>query len=783
MTHAITPRYVAINAAVFATAFAVAAVQWWPIYQDTRFIVMAAITLAVGATIAILGAVFRWSTAIVTLSGLAAFAVLGVPLAVPSATFSGVLPTLEGLQQLFAGTALGWKQLLTITLPVGSYQALLVPAFALFLVCSIAGLTVALRARAGDLAVLAPVVIMVSGIVIGPTTARWPIPLALSLLAISLGWIVWRRWQVRREAIRRLTAATTDVGGAPAVVGEHRIIGVRMVVSATLIMAVAAAAAIGAATVIPPTGSRSVLRTVVVQPFDPRDYASPLAGFRSYLQPDTADSTLFTLTGLPAGSFLRIATLDSYDGVVYAVGSESVDSASGSFTRVPYRFDQSDLAGDAVTVDVTVDNYSGVWLPTVGQLERVTFEGADASDLQDAFYYNDASGTAAVIGGIRAGDKYSLDAVVPVQPDGDDLAQLTPGSATVPAIGVLPEELDLALSDWTDGITGQGNQLVAMLGAIAENGYVSHGIGDDEPVSRSGHAADRITELLTDQRMIGDAEQYSVTAALMARELGFPARVVFGFDTSTDGTDAGARETATGAVEVTGASVTARIEINTAEYGWVSIDPTPEVRPIPDELPEDPAVVSRPPAVIQPPVEDPETREQQTPPESTQQDPEQLSPVLAILLVVLRVVGWVALAAAVLLSPFIVIIATKLRRRRARKRAPTAVDRISGGWNDFQDSALDHGIELPPSATRSQVASAVGGAGPVVLASLADRAIFSPGDPDAAEADRVWKAVTDLRRGMGSGLTRWQRTKAIVSLRSLVRSGSTGQRVRRGKNE
>ena len=29
--------------------------------------------------------------------------------------------------------------------------------------------------------------------------------------------------------------------------------------------------------------------------------------------------------------------------------------------------------------------------------------------------------------------------------------------------------------------------------------------------------------------MIGDAEQYSVTAALMARELGFPARVVIGF--------------------------------------------------------------------------------------------------------------------------------------------------------------------------------------------------------------------------------------------------------------
>ena len=779
MTHSLSPRFIAINTAFFALAMAVAAVQWWPVYQDTTFILMASVVLVVGSAIAIVGAVRRWSTAVVTVCGLAAFLLLGVPLAVPSAAFATVLPSLEGLRQLLAATALGWKQLLTITLPVGSYQALLVPAFVVFLLCTIAGLTIALRAKAGDLAVLSPIVIMVSGIAIGPTTARWPLVLALALLAISLGWIVWRRWQLRRAAIGRLTAATTDVGGAPAVPGEPRIVGLRMVVSATLIMAVAAASAVAATTLLPPGGSRSVLRTVVVQPFDPRDYASPLAAFRHYLQPGTAESTIFTVSGLPDGAFLRVATLDSYDGVVYAVGSDTVDSASGSFTRVPYRFDQSDVSGDPVTLRVRVGAYDGVWLPTIGQLERVTFDGTDAAELQDAFYYNDTSGTAAVIGGLALGDEYSLDAVVPHQPSADALATVTPGAADVPAIGVLPAELDLALTEWTGEVTGQGNKLVAMLEGFAENGYISHGIAADEPLSRSGHAADRITQLLTDQRMIGDAEQYSVAASLMARELGFPARVVFGFDTSTDDSAGNA----TSEVDVTGASVTARIEVNTAEYGWVSIDPSPEVRPIPDEVPEDPAVVSRPPAIIQPPVDDPESREQQTPPESTQQDPEVLSPLLAILLVVLRVVGWAALGAAILLSPFIVIIAAKLRRRRARRRAPTPVQRISGGWSEFRDSAIDHGIDLPPSATRSQVAAAVGGVGPVVLATLSDRAIFSPGDPDAADADRIWKAVTDLRRGLGAGRTRWQKITALVSLRSLRRGGRTQQRARRGRDE
>ncbi|MDY7555683.1 transglutaminase domain-containing protein [Cryobacterium sp. 10C3] len=58
---------------------------------------------------------------------------------------------------------------------------------------------------------------------------------------------------------------------------------------------------------------------------------------------------------------------------------------------------------------------------------------------------------------------------------------------------------------------------------------MSHGIGEDEPVSRSGHGLDRISQLFTDEPMLGDAEQYAVAAALLARRLGFPARVVMGF--------------------------------------------------------------------------------------------------------------------------------------------------------------------------------------------------------------------------------------------------------------
>ena len=76
--------------------------------------------------------------------------------------------------------ALGWKRLLTITLPVGDYQALLVPAFLLILVTTVTALSVALRARWGELGVIAPILLFVAGIAFGPATAPWPIALSLA---------------------------------------------------------------------------------------------------------------------------------------------------------------------------------------------------------------------------------------------------------------------------------------------------------------------------------------------------------------------------------------------------------------------------------------------------------------------------------------------------------------------------------------------------------------------------------------------------------------------------
>ena len=60
---------------------------------------------------------------------------------------SACIPTPQGLVELVAGAALSWKQLVTIAVPVGSYQALLVPPFLLGLVAATCAVTIALRSR------------------------------------------------------------------------------------------------------------------------------------------------------------------------------------------------------------------------------------------------------------------------------------------------------------------------------------------------------------------------------------------------------------------------------------------------------------------------------------------------------------------------------------------------------------------------------------------------------------------------------------------------------------
>ena len=753
---------------------AVAALALWPVYQSPAFIVTVAGGFLLGAVLAVVGARWRWPAWLMLLAVTAGFLLVGVPLAVP-AQMQGGLPTLAGLIDLVTAVALGWTQLVTIALPVGDYQALLVPALNLVLTSTVTGLSVALRTRRPALAVFAPITLLLAGIALGPSTRPGtgtvpgtlvaPAVLGLALFLGVLLWLVLLRVQ-RPQAARRDARQSRRSHESTA---TRRMSRATTFLSAAVIVALAVAAGTAATLVLPATGPRDVVRTHVEQPFDARDYPSPLSAFRSYLQPAVEQSTLFEVSGLPAGGRLRLAVLDSYDGVVYSVqapddGAAPGTADSGTFTRVPYRLDQSEVSGDETTLSVRVGEYTGVWVPGAGYLERLDFTGATAADRTDSFYYNDVGGTAAVLGGLRPGDSYEIQSVAPALVA--DLADAEPGPARLAPLAVIPDGIRTAADSAAQTSQRPGERLQAALDDLSTRGYISHGITAEEPASRSGHGADRIAELFTAVPMLGDAEQYAVAAALLARQLDFPARVVLGF-VPTAAADAGT-------VRVTGADVSAWIEVQTATDGWVPVDPNPAVRDVPAQEPDEPTAVARPQSVLPPPplsIQEPGNID---PPSSTVDDPpEPLDPLLQLLVLVLTVTGWSLLGLLLLTSPALWIIARKLRRRRRRRSAATPGERVVGGWQEFADTARDLGITAAPGATRVELAERVGGPPPLVLASLVDRLTFAPEAPSGGDADRVWASAAVLARTVAGRYTRRQRLRALLSLRSLdARRGS-----------
>jgi len=820
-----------VLAPLLATAVALAA--FWPVYQSIEFVRMAAVTVVVAGALAVLGARFRWSPLLVAALTAAVVLIAGVPLAIPSeATAGGWLPTGPALLHLLEATALSWRQLVTIVTPVGAYQALLVPAFLLGLVTTVLSASLALRSRHPRLALVPPFLLLAAAVALGPTEVApaWTIAVGALLVLVSAVWAVLvpagpttsELPGSRRSRQHADRAAATPLIGHSVSRSRSLRLAITRVAAIAVVLAVALAGSTVLATTLAPASDRDVIRAHVEQPFLPRDYPSPLAGFRSYLDPATRDETLLTVEGLPADARLRLATVDTYTGVVYAVGdasagagnasgsgnasqsgnasgsgtdadgengsSSSADAAgsasasgSGVFTRVPYRLTPT-ATGTRVDLTVRVDRFSDVWVPDAGALEQLRFHGPRADALTDSFSYNAATGTAAVSAGLRPGDSYRLTAILPPATDDVDVASLRPGTAPLPEPAAVPD----ALTEWltrnaaapasgadpagsadsaSSGSGAPGASLQRALDALASTGYVSHGIDPDTPRSVSGHGIARLETLFTEQPMVGDQEQYATAAALIARQLGFPARVVLGF--RPDGAAAG---DTTSPVAITGADIDAWVEIQDSSGRWVTIDPTPAVRDIPERAPDEPTPISKPQTVVPPPVvEDPE---ESTPaaPDSEVSDPPAEQPWwLAAVRIVLTVAGWTLLVAAILAAPFLAVIAAKARRRRTRRRRGSADARIRAGWLEARDTAVDYGIDIPASATRREAAARIGSKTAVTLASVADRVSFSPDRPDDDDADKVWQGVDELRRRVAERHTRRERLRARIALTSLRR--------------
>ena len=736
-----SPLVRTIDGAVIAFLIGVAAWGFQPIFAGTAWVAAVAGGLVIGGAIAAAGALWRWPILPTASAVLVAYLLTGGAVVLRSTTISGVVPTLDTLRSLTRGAVSTWMDLLTVDVPTEGIEVVVLVPFITVLVCTALGMSLAVRVRRAGWSMLSPVVTLLVAILFGTYHGVAPVVQAAVFTVTAIAWLAWRR-----ERARGVQA------GSPGTERNARRIGLA---SAMLLLAVAGGS--GWASLAAPEGQRTVLRDHVVPPLQLHDYPSPLQSFRHFVR-DEESTTLLTVEGLPAGARVRLATLDAYDGVVYAVSGDGT-AVAGSFEKVGNVIPVS-VEGESATVSVTVGELTGVWLPTVGAVRSVSFEGANSDALERSLHYNRATSTAVVTHGLSEGDQYTLEVVIPSVPTDEDLGDTGFAAVPPPRVSNIPEGLATIASDALEGDPRPAAEVNALATFLSASGFFSHGLEGQAP-SRSGHSQERIAALIGGDQMIGDDEQYAVAFALMAHELGIPARVVMGFETGTGD----------GAQRITGEDVRVWAEVAYEGFGWVPVEPTPAKDRAP--LNEDVPPQREPkPQVMQPP--DPPREPPVVPPAVPVTD-DVVDPPDDVLGAVLRVAIYVAAGIGillVLLGPVLGVVLAKARRRRKRRRLGDPAARVAAGWTEIADAATDYGVDIPSAGTRTEKAvaidTAVNTSVATAVAATADRLVWGPENVEPEDAEQFWVSVGQAVRSINRAYGFRRRLVARVSARSLV---------------
>lgn len=744
------------DVAVVVVLLALGLAGFVPAFGGYSFVPAAVAGLVAGTVVGWLGARLRWWPGLVAVAVLLAYLLLAGPLAYRPLLVGGAVPSPASVRASAVGAVTAWKGIVTAATPLSAFPELVVVPLLLGLLGAALGTSFAVRGRRYGWAVAPAVAVLVASLLLGTAQAWHAVPRAAAFGVLAIGWLAWRR--------AGGAATADDPDAAPSAAADRRALAVRRLRRSAAMLAVVAIVATTAGFALAHADRRYALRQDVVPPLDLRQYASPLEAFRSYVDAQK-DTELFDVRGLPAGGRLRLAVLDMYTGTVMDVAGGDRDSAttSGVFERgaVEMADAATTPAGRTATVTVTSVGYTGPWLPTPGVPRVLSFSGAHVGDLTRGLYVNPVTGTSVSTTPVVPGDSFTVDATLPpdMTPDGVGSRTIEPTRQTDPyvvdAAGTVARSLVGAASSPAD-------QLRALRDGLRQ-GQFSDGLAG-QPTSRPGHGADRITTLLTGATMIGDDEQYAVAAALMARSLGYSSRVVMGFYP-----DPTAPAATGGVTKLTGKDVHAWMEVDVRGVGWVAYDVTPDKNKPPQQ--QDPRANAAPqPQVLQEPdAAQPPPDVPQAPIADDHRGDKHDDGTAAGLPWGLIGVG--TGGSLLVLLPVALVLLAKSRRRKRRRRAPEPVDRVSGGWREVTDTAVDLGTVLPVGATRRETAAGLGERFPdaptTALAHRADAVVFGGGIPTADDVEAFWREVDGLIGALRRGSSPWQRARAVLSPRSL----------------
>lgn len=639
--------------------------------------------LVVGTAAALVAAYLRLDVVLTALVVIAAYFLFGSAFALPQHALFGVLPTLDSLADLAVGAVFGWADIVTLSTPVQAPDYISVLPYVASWVVGVVSATLAARwfvasprtAPRSFLAILGPIVIYVATVLMGTEV---PYLAAIRGISFAIIAVVWMSWRVSTSANLHASSRGAQL--------RRRLLGVAVVAA----VAIAVGGTVGFVAA-PAEESRFVLRDKIEPPFDPLLYPSPLSGFRKYTK-DLAEDVLFTVSGLKEGERIRLATMDSYDGAVWNVtGAEQLSGGSGSFRLVGATTPPTSLLtpGEPSTIEVTIDTYKDVWLPGVGYPAAIEFDPEIPST---SLRYNSGTGITAVIGGVSSGMHYTLAAETQEVPSDEELKTVPVATVSMQPLVNVPDIVAAKATELAGDSATPIERLRAIETTLSTLGFLSHGTASEQIASSAGHGADRMKLLLERNQWIGDEEQFASVFALMARELGYPARVVVGF----------APEAGSGAVEVHGDDVTAWVEVAFEDVGWIPFYPTPDETDIPQD--QTPQPKSEPqPQVRQPPRS-----------ENTQDDlvsavelekPEDEKDESFV------IPGWVwvaltivAIPLALYFVPVLIVALVKRRRRAGRLKAKSPDEQVAGAWDELVDTYAELGYSASRKATREEIA-------------------------------------------------------------------------------
>jgi hypothetical protein len=786
--------------------------------RDSPYLaVVLALSVALGAGGA-LALVSHASTWLSSALYVAAVVVLVGPFVSTPGLFSSGSAFLNSWIDSVSTIVFGWKQLITIDPPVGTYHGLMMPAFLVFFVANLlAGLVVLSKSKRQWLAILPFFAMVVFAFAFGQATIDDQTNLfgfvldvpssfvsGLIILVASIKYLTpkpGKRPKLDFAGLRNaraLARQTVQFGSSWALV-------LAALVVVALVLGINSAS------------SREVLRSAPPAQFKGQDL-SPLSLYRqSFTDPKKLNQAILKYSSSDANlERIRLAVMTRFNGQVFSVEDEAAHPLE--FRLLPAALVANTDAAKTINTTVTLISRGSVWLPLVDNVSKVEFSGANAQSLGDHFYFNRPTNSGALLGdNVPQGDvTYKVESFV--EGAAVDPASITPAPNTVcadaaNADSVVPQ----SVCDWIDlqdEDLSNASGLEKLIKTLRARGFLSHSLdlpkgegtwsslldGYTWVTAKAGHSKGRIDQMFLDLIALqqaskpgvgnaklvataGDDEQFATAAALVARAAGYDSRVVVGFRTATTEPNLGVA--ACQDSTCFGKNLTAWVEVSSAGSAWLPIDVTPQYKiqpkapPKVNGLKQNQSEPGQDNATVVPPA-------QPTPRDNG--DVTKVCPAAGfwkcfewdIVWSILSIILVAGLGVLVVLGPPVAVILGKRRRRRNRENAATLAERITAAWDEYVDNLIDLGElglrRLPANETRPELLVKAARANEALLTSgyaqamvrFTDFAAFAPEEPNPDYEREVWTFVDTEYAKATAELSRYRKLRVQLSLRSII---------------